>query len=94
MQSFFGLKITEQRGVRRKEGAERTIILANDETFGPLQLSTKAIATGKQEGSSQHVADSQGVATCKHPEGSGDEKLTEEMSGLGSIANSQGWDSS
>lgn len=73
-------------GVRRKERAERTIILVNDETFEPLQSSIKAIATGEQEGSSQHVADSRGLATCKHPEGSGDETVTEEMSGKGSIA--------
>lgn len=58
--------------MRTKEGPERTIILASDKTFGPLQLSIPAIATGEQEGSSQHVADSQGLANCKHHEGSGE----------------------
>lgn len=55
--------------MRTKEGAERIIIFANDETFGPLQLSIKAIARGEQEGSSQHVTDSQGLVICKHGKG-------------------------
>lgn len=71
--------------MRRKEGAERTIILANDETFGPLQLSTKAIATGKPEGSSQHVADSQGLPLASTPKGQEMRNLQRRCQGWGAL---------
>lgn len=67
--------------MRTKEGAERTIILANDKTSGPLQLSIEAFATGEQEGSSQQVADSLPPASTVRGQ-----KSTEEMSAEGSIA--------